>query len=124
MLINTGRVLFEALEKIHANSYFDMAPKEAATLFPYAVFKLPFNNAQEIHNEIIFDIDVYDNKSNNITDLETITQNIADYFDHSTYFDNEMLLEIYLESIQQIPTLEDQIKRRQIRFTIKQFKGG
>lgn len=120
MNTDIGQVLLTELQKIHSRTYFDRAPR--GTTFPYAVFSTPSSfQGQDKTQNIMLQIDVYDNKGNSITDLEKIVKDISTAFHKSLYVDSKMSLRFQQESILQIQEADEQMRRRRINFVIKYF---
>lgn len=119
MNVDVGQVILTELRKVLAKSYFERVP--VGTTMPFAVFKVPSIYQQQNCETLTLEIDIYDNKGTNILDLETATNNIAKSFHNKRYIDAKMLLIFEKESILHLPEPDEQLRRRQIRITVKYF---
>lgn len=120
MNADIGQVILTELKKVVSNSFFDRAPRGA--IFPFAVFTTPSSfQGQDKTNNIILEIDLYDNKGNNIATLETYTKNVITAFHKAIYKDAKMLLKFQLESQFQIQETDEQIRRRKLNFLVKYY---
>jgi hypothetical protein len=120
MNIDVTNVIRAELRKIHIRSHFDRAP--AKEEFPFVTFKAPSTfQGEDTTENIMVEVDVWDNRGNNIAELESITKDISKEFHKKTYEDEKMFLIFERESLLNIPDPEEQIRRRQIRFKVKYY---
>ncbi len=66
-----GQVIATILKSINSNTYFDKAP--VGTSFPYQTWKTPSSFYFEGGISIMLEVDLWDNKGNNIATLEQRT---------------------------------------------------
>jgi hypothetical protein len=114
---DTGQAILTIIKSKYSNSYYNEAPIDAA--FPYAVFTTPSTFQLEGTERIILEIDIWDNKGNNISSLESATKTLKDGLKKYVYIDDNIYLKFELESLLQIPDPEEQLRRRQLRFIVK-----
>ena len=107
---DTGQAILTIIKSIYSNSYYNEAPRDA--VFPYAVFTTPSTFQLEGTERIILEIDIWDNKGNNISSLEIATKNLKKGLQEYVYTDNNIYLKFELDSLLQIPDPEEQIRRR------------
>lgn len=117
MNIRAGNVILSNLTAIHTRSYFDRAP--IGTTFPYITFKTPSTFYAENNNYIMLEVNVWENKGNNIATLEQITENVRKGLQKNVYVDSYISMKYEFESLLHLDDDEEQIRRRQIRFKIK-----
>jgi hypothetical protein len=115
-----GQIILTELKKVFANSYFDEAPRNTA--FPFAVFTTPSTfQFEDKYTNIVLEINIWDNVGDSIAALETATESIRSGLHKLQYFDDSTLLIFNLESLLHVPDPSEQIRRRQLRFTIKYY---
>ena len=100
-------------------------PNKKDKEYPYCEFKfaniLPNN---EISNKNILQIDVWDNRGNDIEKIETITANIYDALVNKSIKTDGMFLKINRNSpcVLTLPDPEIDIQRRELRFIVTVYK--
>lgn len=118
-MIDVLTVIYNKLKEYHARVYQNVAPQTSA-IFPYVVFRVPSINEKEIREDIILEIDIWDNISDT-TRLETLTTQIAKGLNRYKYIDGKMQLSSYKINQLNIPDPDQNINRRQLRFNLQTY---
>lgn len=120
MNTKVGEVILTELKKLYTRTYFDRAPR--GTTFPFVVFSTPssFQN-QDGAMTIVLRINIYDNTGNSISTLETTTEKIKKGLQKKVYTDANMMLFFRCESILQIPNTNENIRQRELTFSVKYY---
>lgn len=103
------------------NIFPDRAPQNQ--VFPYAVLKIldPFQQ-EGSKTRFMMEINVWDNKNKNKTDLLELTKRIAKFLHKRMCGNEDLSLFFMLESSNPIPNLpEDQLRRRELRFAVDYY---
>jgi hypothetical protein len=117
-----GQAILSMLREVTANSYFDIAPQGSA--FPYAVFNLTSAFKTENYRYKFFlEINVFDNRGNNIADIVDLVEKIETKFDNCVYDDENINLRFKTESILPLDEAQTHLKRRLIRFNVIYYQN-
>ncbi len=128
-MINLYTAITNRLEEITGIKLFfnEVPSKNPGTgneiKFPYVVYKLPNSSPQELLEEFVLEIDVWDGISD-VTRLEKLTEEVNLKLHKWDYLDENFFLRV--KRINRLP-LDDpdgKIKRRQLRFTVKVYISG
>ena len=115
-----GELIDETIKDIYENSYFGEAPR--GTAFPYVVWRTPTSFVIEERIEsVMLEIRVFDNKWNDISTLETITDTLVRGLNKRDCFDSNSHIFFQKESILQVDNEEERTKQRLIRMTVNYF---
>lgn len=90
------------------------------TEYPYAVFKMANSTENNHRDDVIIEIDIWDNISDT-TRLETLTSDIDKRFHRQKYIDSKMQVSFYRENRLQVPDPDETIRRRQLRYVCKTY---
>jgi hypothetical protein len=119
-MMNLLQVLFTKLSEIQKPVYFELAPSNA--VFPYIVYKLPNStNVESDRQDYVLQVDVWDNKSDT-TALETLTNDIDKKLNKMEHLDFTQFIKIERENRLMVPDTDPEIRRRQLRYTVKQYE--
>ena len=107
--------LYKLFEEVNSNIYHERAPQGSS--LPYAVY----NVGSAFYNEgtgttFNLEINVWDNKGTNITELEQLTNDIAEFFNDRTCNNGTFAIWFNQPEILPIPDPDENIRRRQINF--------
>jgi hypothetical protein len=112
--------LYTKLSETQKPVYFEIAPSK--TVFPYIVYKLPNSvNVESDRQDYTLQIDVWD-KNTDTTALETLTDDIDKQLYKLEHLDTDQFLKFERESRLMIPDTDPKIKRRQLRYVVKQYE--
>ena len=108
-----GQLIYTMLKNVSTSIYHNRA--ERGSSFPYAVFNLLDAFQQEgTKTNFMLEIDIWDNKGNDITDLVALQKSLQEYLHKRTCIN----LSFNLESTLNLDaTQEEQLRRRQLRFS-------
>lgn len=110
-----GVKVYEKMREIDSRTYFNRVPVD--TSFPYAVFNILDAFQQEgSKTSFMLEVDIWDNKGNDISDLLELQSKIQVGFHKLMCNYDELSLSFALESTLQLDDNEQQIRRRQLRF--------
>jgi hypothetical protein len=117
--LKTGQYIFDFLDaNINEAIYFNRAPETAT--FPFGVFN--FTSAfqgEDGRSNFMLEIDIWDNKGNNIIDLLTLQKDLQILLHKRHCKTDDLTLFFTLESTLQLNDQEEQIRRRQLRFNVR-----
>lgn len=90
------------------------------TTFPYVAYFVnsPLKNEGNKF-DFILDINMWDNKGDNIAELLEMSNEIQGRFNDLTCNDNDMSLVCRVETAQEVPDVEEQIRREEIRVLVE-----
>ena len=118
--VNIINGIYTVLKNIYSNVYFERVPQ--GTQLPYAVFDLGLISQLEGgKSSITLEINVWDNRGDNISDLENVTGNISeglyklicDFGGYTLRFENA--------DINNIPDTDNNIRRRNISINVMYY---
>jgi hypothetical protein len=119
-MINLLPYLFTKLSEAQKPVYFEIAPSTA--VFPYIVFKLPNSvNVESDRQDYVLQVDVWDKKADT-TPLEALTSLVDSKLYKHEHLDANQFLKFERENRLMIPDPDTSIKRRQLRYTVKQYE--
>lgn len=117
--IELRKVIKTELLKICDRVYHQEADSKAQ--FPYVVYELSSGIKTSLRDDISLVIDVWD-KGASSTNVETIADNI-EKLDFTNLPNGKVYPTIYFELRNSLRDEDKSIKRRQLRFTIKNYEG-
>jgi len=119
--LKTGQYIFDLLrENIGNNVYFDRVPE--GTAFPYAVFNFAsVFQGEDGKSTFMLELNIWDNAGNAITELLTLQKDIQTFLHKRNCISDDLTLFFNLESTLQIDDPEEQIRRRELRFSVKYY---
>lgn len=126
-MIKLLQLIFSKLISIHSRVYQERVPRKdentnKAPLFPYIVFNLKNLDNSDSRDDNVLEIDIWDNKPLDTTELETLADSIEAYFKENKYHTNNFLqASFYKISRQPIPDPDENIRRRQLRYQVKVY---
>lgn len=119
-MINLLSYVFTKLSETQKPVYFEIAPTNA--VFPFIVYKLPNSvNIESDRQDYTLQIDVWD-KNTDTTALETLTNDIDKRLHQLQHLDTNQFLKFERESRLMIPDTDPTIRRRQLRYVVKQYE--
>lgn len=116
-MINLLKYVNKELKQFCTESYLDENTNNNVT-YPYLVYTLTSNDI-EYRDEIYIDIDIFDKCGSDKTNLETIAHNIKQHFKRFNYIDENICVIGNYVSSHNIPTLEENIKRKYIQLNCR-----
>lgn len=118
-MINLLQHIYGKLSSVHPSTYLEKAPK--GTSFPYVTFNMPTSIEDDYREDFILEIDIWDNKPNDTTMLETITTNIDTELNRKYENNSIFQCSIYRINRLMIPDPNESIRRRQLRYQVKTY---
>jgi hypothetical protein len=123
-MLNLYDEIFSLINPI-VDSYAEHYPADKERIYPYAEFNFPnvvknneFSNLNQLY------IDIWDNKSGQVEEIETITDNIVNALNGQKINTNDMFIQIYKDKPFRLK-LDDSdinIQRRELRFIVKVYE--
>ena len=118
--LQTGQAIYQVMQTISTSIYFDRVPRAAT--FPYAVFSFDTAFQKENSNtKFVMSVNCWDNKGNAITDLLELTRKIKAGLHRLTCSNDNVFMYFTLESTLIIPEIEEQLRRRELRFNVELY---
>ena len=119
-MIELRKVIKSILLTYHARIYHQQASNAAQ--FPYVIFDFPTsfqNEQQEIFN---LDVDIWDDNSEDTTELETLASQLWKALNYYRYSDEKIQFSIYREN--RLPPLDEKeprLRRRKLIFSVRYY---
>jgi len=123
MIKEVGKFLMSELSSVHSEAYSEQA--DEAAIFPYIVMSemaTDFNQGHKVVSMLNFDI--WDNKSSDTSDINTLKEAVIDHFNHmsTTNVRYALYLEKNMEFI--IPDRDPKIRRKRVQFTLVYYDNN
>jgi hypothetical protein len=119
-MMNLLQYIFSKLSEAQKPVYFEFAPHKA--IMPYIVFSLPNSvDVESDRQDYTLQINIWDDKADSAA-LETLTSDIDILLHKLQYIDNNQFLKFERENRLMISDSDPSIKRRQLRYTVKQYE--
>ncbi|WP_424765695.1 hypothetical protein [Paenibacillus sp. sgz302251] len=118
-MINLLQYIFDTLKAIHPKVFLETVPN--GSVFPYITYSLPTSGGSEYREDFILEIDIWDNKPLDTTELETITNNIDKAMNRTYEINDEFQCSIYRINRLMLPDQDVNIRRRQLRYQVKYY---
>lgn len=114
------------LYSVHTRVYQERLPKKdpgtnKPPAFPYIVFNLKNLDNSDSRDDCILEIDIWDNKPSDTTELETIADNIENVLKGSKPNNNYFQASFYKMYRIPVPDPDESIRRRQLRYQVKVY---
>ncbi len=110
--------ILKQLKEVHSESYYLMNSKKTV-VYPYLVFSTSLTNIDRNADGCYLDIDIFDNKGFNQSDIETMAQEIKRHFEHLDIMLEDCYMRMQFQGLQNVPTNSDTLQRRNLRFYLK-----
>ena len=128
-MLNLYDVIFNLINPI-VDSYTEHYPidkeaQEGEKKYPYAEFNFPNVSANNEYSDLNqLQIDIWSNKSGQVEEIETITDNLVKTLDKKIIKTNNMLVQIFKDKPFRIklPDSDINIQRRELRFLVKLYE--
>lgn len=123
-MLNISEYLKTELEKIHKRVYRGRAHKSA--IFPYVVFGLPSSTVPETDSELVtLEINIWDYSRDGYDateNIEILTDRIEEFLTFNRQIDEEYFMMFAKTNRLDVRDPNQDIQRRQLRYTIKYYK--
>jgi hypothetical protein len=123
-MLDLYKLIYNKINSI-CNSFADHFPESENKIYPYVEIKFPniTPSQSKLGDLNLLEIDIWDDKSTDITEIETIVTNIDKQLNKLQFIDDNLQVSIYrnipyrLSLIDPIP----HIQRRQLRYIAKVY---
>lgn len=119
--------IYQTLSSIYYNTYFELAPEQiyvngawVPLPYPYVVYRMDTSNKVAFREDFFLEVDIWD-RTQDTTNLESITDQIKRQFNYLHYTNNELGASFYLINRMMIDDPDPEIRRRQLRFQVKTY---
>ena len=116
-MLSMGDRIDIELKKIADNVYHATQP-ENGSAFPVVIYKLPSSITGEIREDFVLTIDIWGD-SIDTRELEQLTVDISKGLDRKKFLLSDIAFRIYKVSQSEVPEMEENVERRQLRFECK-----
>ena len=122
-LLDIYKLINSKIEEICSNSFADYYPEEKKKIYPYVEFKFPSTQPNGFSELNSLDIDIWNNKANDIFEIETITENIDKQLNKLQVNNETMQLCIFRNNPYKLRINDPDIhiQRRQLRYILKVY---
>ena len=123
-MLNLYDVIFNVIN-LTVDSYAEHYPTEMTKKYPYAEFNFPNITANNEYSDLNqLQIDIWNNKSGQVEEIETITDNLVKALDKKIIKTNDMLIQIFKDKPfrLKLPDPDINIQRRELRFLVKLYE--
>lgn len=110
--------LNKEFRQICKESYLEVNSSEKV-IYPYLTFSYSSEQLENTREGFYIDVDIFDNCGADTLRLEQLTEDIRKHFVKARILTDEVLLQFKVGSRKMIPTLNEQIKRRNIQLYCK-----
>ena len=112
--------VFGHLQQVHPNTYIEEVPQDE-TVYQQAIITIDVAQSRELHDELLLIVDVYDNLAEDTTRLEDTATAINKALNKQTINEPSSLIRIHRQPASyMIPEPDAQLRRRQLRYRLKQ----
>lgn len=115
-MIDFLKELTEIIQDIHQESYFERNRKKTI-IYPYVTFNFDSESIRRNQDGFYLDIDIFD-KNNSFFNLIELEDKLKDKLIFYRMMTDEMFLAFSFRGSNKIPTGDEQLKRRNIRFYV------
>lgn len=130
-MLNLYDVIFPLINPIvdsYAEHYpIDKETEEGEKKYPYAEFNFPNVSANNEYSDLNqLQIDIWNNKSGQLEEIETITDNLVKVLNKKIIKTNNTLIQIFKDKPfrLKLPDSDINIQRRELRFLVKLYEKG
>lgn len=105
----------------------DKETEEGEKKYPYAEFNFPNVSANNEYSDLNqLQIDIWNNKSGQLEEIETITDNLVKVLNKKIIKTNNTLIQIFKDKPfrLKLPDSDINIQRRELRFLVKLYEKG
>lgn len=125
-MLNLYDVIYSLINPI-VDSYAEHYPADTEKVYPYAEFNFPNiteNNEYSDLNQL--QIDIWNNKSGQVEEIETITDNLVKALNKKIIKTDNMLIQIFKDTPfrLKLPDSDINIQRRELKFLVKLYEKG
>jgi hypothetical protein len=114
-------LIYAKLVAVHPRVYQRKVPTNVTPVFPYVVFRFPSSSLIDKREDFVFEVDIWDNKPNDTSTLETLTANISKALDYKLFSNSNVSTNVYKINQLQIDDPDETIMRNQLRFQAKTY---
>ena len=105
-------------------SFADHYPTTQTKVYPYVEISFPYVNPNNTYSDnVLLFVDIWDNQSGSVEEIETIAENIDKALNRLKYNDDKIQLSIYKNNPFRYPITDVNVdlQRRQLRFVLKTY---
>lgn len=115
-MIDFMKELTKILQAIHQESYYETNPKKTI-IYPYATYNFDSESLGRNQDGFYLDVDIFD-RNNSFLKLLELEDKLKDDLLYKRVMTNELFLVFSFQGSNKIPTNDEQLKRRNIRFYV------
>lgn len=115
-MIDFAKALATILQAIHPESFYETNPRKTI-VYPYATYNFDSETIRRNQDGFYLDIDIFDRNSS-FANLLVLEDALKDGLLFKRVLTDELLLVFSFQGSNKIPTGDEQLKRRNVRFYV------
>lgn len=123
-MLDLYKLINSQIEEVISNSFADHYPEEKKKVYPYVEFRFPSVLPNGFGELNLLEVDIWNDKANDITQIETIVDNIDKQLNKFQLNNEIMQVCIFRNNPYRfkINDTDIHIQRRQLRYIVKLYK--